>query len=322
MKTCLAVALSSVPCATSLARGKVLINDPERIRNLNAVPESTWVAGHQEFFEGMTFDDARVILGTALSHISNHLNETLDEEHYTAIPDSEVPTTLDARQKWPDLMHPIRNQKQCGSCWAFSASEVLSDRVAIASKKPSPVLSPEELVSCDWFDHGCHGGMLWTAWRYLTHWGLVTDSCMPYTAGGGSVGWCPHTCADSQPLVRTKATSSYAIKGVPNMQKDMMKHGPIQVAFSVYPSFMSYKSGVYHKHKDELIPEGGHAVKMIGWGKDGKLKYWLVANSWGSKWGDQGYFKIRRGVDSCGIETMGPPYAGLPGKPEEELLVV
>merc|ERR1712224_166446 len=98
------------------------------------------------------------LLGTELLHISDHLDECLDDSAYDAVTD--VPAEFDARTQWKDLIHPIRDQKHCGSCWAFSASEVLSDRVAIASKKASPVLSPEDMVSCDKGDMGCQGGLL------------------------------------------------------------------------------------------------------------------------------------------------------------------
>jgi len=91
-----------------------------------------------------------------------------------------------------------------------------------------------------------------------------------------------------------------------------MTNGPVQVAFMVYKSFMSYKSGVYSKSFWELLPEGGHAVKFTGWGTEDGTDYWLVANSWGTNWGLEGFFKIGRGSNACGIETMGPPYAGLP----------
>merc|ERR1712118_509053 len=79
----------------------------------------------------------------------------------------DIPAEFDARTQWPGLIHPIRNQQRCGSCWAFSATEVLSDRVAIATGKASPVLSPEDMVSCDTKDMGCSGGQLASAWDYL-----------------------------------------------------------------------------------------------------------------------------------------------------------
>jgi len=106
------------------------------------------------------------------------------------------------------------------------------------------------------------------------------------------------------------------------MQKDIMTNGPIQVAFMVYKSFMSYKSGVYKKHFWEILPEGGHAVKIIGWGTEDGHDYWLVANSWGTTWGLEGFFKIARGVNACGMESMGPPYAGLPSLGADSINII
>merc|ERR1712070_1176079 len=153
--------------------------------------------------------------------------------------------------------------------------------------------------------------------------GIVTDTCFPYKAGNGKAPACPTTCADSETWAssKVKAKSSYAIHGAQNMMKEIMTNGPIQVAFKVYKSFMNYKSGVYQKHWYELLPEGGHAVKIVGWGSETSTNtwgenvstdYWLVANSWNTKWGLDGFFKILRGADQCGIETLGPPYAGMP----------
>jgi len=257
-------------------------------------------------------NDARSTLGTALSHISEHLDNLMPGSLYANLNDTTIPAEFDARTQWPGLVHPIRDQQQCGSCWAFSASEVLSDRVAIATGKPSPVLSPEDMVSCDGGDNGCGGGMLNQAWKYLTNTGIVTDSCFPYTAGNGNAPKCEAKCVDSESFTKTKAKNSYAIQGVTNMQKEIMTNGPIQVAFMVYRSFMSYKSGVYQKHWNEFLPEGGHAVKMVGWGTENGVDYWLVANSWNTNWGLDGFFKIKRGSDESGIESRGPPYAGMP----------
>jgi cathepsin B len=303
------------------ASGRTAVNDPEHIKRLNSIDGSTWTAGPSAFFEGLTFDDARIVLGTDLSHISNHLGDVLDDSVYANF---TVPAAFDATEQWPGLVHRIRNQEQCGSCWAFSASEVLSDRVAIATKRPSPPLSPEDMVSCDSGDMGCRGGQLPAAWNYLTSTGIVTDNCFPYTAGGGDAPACPNTCADSESWSesKVKASSAYAIRGVENMQKEIMTNGPIQVAFKVFKSFMSYKTGVYQKHRTEFLPEGGHAVKMVGWGTDNGVDYWKVANSWDTTWGEEGYFRIVRGNDNCGIETMGPPYAGLPAVSTSPSLLV
>ena len=168
------------------------------------------------------------------------------------------------------------------------------------------------MVSCDSSDMGCSGGQLPNAWNYIKNTGIVTDNCFPYSAGSGNAPSCASKCADSEKWTKYKASKVFAIDGVENMQKEIMTNGPIQVAFKVYKSFMSYKSGVYSKKWYELVPEGGHAVKIVGWGTESGTDYWLVANSWNTSWGEDGFFKIKRGSDECGMESMGPPYAGTP----------
>merc|ERR1712084_49416 len=117
------------------------------------------------------------------------------------------------------------------------------------------------------------------------------------TAGSGTEATCTKTCADGETWSssKVKAATTYAINGVANMQRELMTNGPVQVAFMVYKSFMSYKSGVYQKQSSEMRPEGGHAVKLVGWGTEDGTDYWLVANSWNTKWGLDGFFKIKRG---------------------------
>lgn len=90
--------------------------------------------------------------------------------------------------------------------------------------------------------------------------------------------------------------------------QEIYTNGPVETAFTVYEDFLTYKSGVYrHRTGGEL---GGHAVKIVGWGVENGLKYWKIANSWNPNWGDQGYFKILRGTDECGIEDQ--VCAGIP----------
>jgi len=90
--------------------------------------------------------------------------------------------------------------------------------------------------------------------------------------------------------------------------QDIYTYGSIQVAFTVYQDFLAYKSGVYIYQSGPAL--GGHAVKVIGWGVENNVPYWQVANSWNTDWGNNGFFKIRRGTDECGIEddmTAGKP---------------
>jgi len=79
-----------------------------------------------------------------------------------------------------------------------------------------------------------------------------------------------------------------------------MANGPVQTAFTVYEDFLSYHSGVYQHTTGNSV--GGHAVKIIGWGVEDDVPYWIVANSWNTDWAENGYFRIIRGKNECGIE--------------------
>lgn len=264
--------------------------------------ESTWTAGRNKRFEGMSLEDARKLLGTRLDRPGKL------PKKFNKIPEA-IPTSFDARTQWPNCIHPIMNQQQCGSCWAFGASEALSDRFCIASKGSiNVVLSPQTLVSCDKENYGCQGGYLDKAWNFLQNNGAASLDCMPYTSGSGTTGSCPQKCHDGSTPKFYKAKNSYHVQGVSNIQTELMTNGPLEVAFDVYQDFFSYKSGVY-THKSGGLA-GGHAVKLVGWGEENGVPYWIVANSWGTEWGMKGFFLIKRGSDECGIED--DVYGGLP----------
>lgn len=229
-----------------------------------------------------------------------------DEDLYT-------PETFDSRVQWPDCIHPIRNQLKCGSCWAFASSEVLSDRFCIASEgKVDVILSPQDLVSCDFLDKGCNGGSLLFSWIYLRLFGIVTDECKPYTSGDGTVAKCNYlkfSCeTEGVEYKKYKAKNFYFLQSITAIKEDIVKYGPIETGFYVYDDFMSYKSGIYKKGPGAVL-KGGHAVKIIGWGKEGEQEYWIVANSWGPEWGEEGFFRIAFG--ECGIENVMSGTAGL-----------
>lgn len=222
-----------------------------------------------------------------------------------------VPESFDGRTQWPGCIHEIRNQGQCGSCWAFAGSEVLSDRFCIASGgKVNVVLSPQDPVSCDTSNYGCNGGYLLNQWQYMVKTGIVTDACFPYVSGTGSVPACPSTCpGTSQPMAnfKHKASKFYTVASA-NIQQDVMTNGPVEAAFYVYRDFMQYTSGVYQHTSGAFL--GGHAVKIIGWGVSSGTPYWIIANSWGETWGMKGFFWMLRGKNECGIESQ--IYTGTP----------
>ena len=274
---------------------------------------STWKAAKNDKFDGMSIADAKRYCGTILE---DPAKSGVPKRTIGGIADAAIPDTFNAVTQWPGKIHPIRNQGQCGSCWAFAASESLSDRFAIASNgSVDVVLSPQDLVNCDDGAMGCHGGMISQVWQYMAETGILSDKCDPYTSGQTQdAGTClasTNQCVKpSDKFQHYKAKDVHYLSTVEDMQKAIMTEGPIEVGFLVYKSFMSYKSGVYQREWYDFWdpPMGGHAVKAVGWGTEDGTDYWLIANSWGTSWGEDGFFKIKRGVDECGIEKQA--YAG------------
>jgi len=158
------------------------------------------------------------------------------------------------------------------------------------------------------------------AWTYFKRTGVVTDTCYPYPfpacahhvvspdyppcpADEYPSPKCDKTCKDGSDFSKDKifATSTYGVTGETNIMAELSSNGPVTAAYTVYEDFLAYKSGVYqHVSGAEL---GGHAVEIIGYGTDNGVKYWTVKNSWNPSWGDNGFFKILRGADECGIES-------------------
>jgi len=268
------------------------------VADVNSNPRNLWKAGHNKFSTMNDEEVKRFLTGTIIKPMVGvptvHINKTV-----------AVPDAFDSRTQWPNCIHPIRNQAQCGSCWAFAGTEVLSDRFCIASSgKVNVILSPQDLVSCDSSDYGCNGGYLQNEWQYMVSTGVVPDDCFPYVSGSGQVPACPTTCPGQGGAMAPlkKFASKYYSVGASSIQTEIMTNGPVEAAFYVYRDFMQYKSGVYHHTSGAFL--GGHAIKVIGWGVSNNTPYWIIANSWGTTWGMNGFFWMLRGKNECGIESQ------------------
>jgi len=289
----------------ALALGEmVFVNRREIIDIVNSDKTALWTAGIQERFAGMTVEQAKRMVSAQLDYSG------IEEESYVQVGD--VPVSYDMRKDVPACKYQIVDQGHCGSCWAMSAAAALSDRFCkLSNGSTNVVLSPQTLVSCDWEGNfGCNGGIPRLAWDFMEFVGLPTLSCVPYTSGDGQKGKCVKTCVNGETYTphRVKWLSAKAYKNEKAIQGAILEGGSVQTGFQVYEDFMSYSKGIYHHVTGSLL--GGHAVKIIGWGVENGEKYWIVANSWGVKWGEAGYFRIRRGTNECGFEAGG--IAGMP----------
>jgi cathepsin B len=308
-----ALSLVAIAAAVPLSNDEAqFVLDDDLIDQINNSGAS-WKAAHNSRFEGMTIQEIKGLMGVRLD---GKAAECPSPSEVYQPNKNDLPTNWDTRTEFPGMIHPVMNQGQCGSCWAFAASETLSDRTAIATNGSfNKVLSPEALVECDKTDNNCGGGWPGNAAQYLVDNGIPTNDCMPYTSGQGSVGVCPTECVDKSPVsaqLRKYKSWEYCTGEAAMMQA--LQTGPIAVAIAVYQDFFSYSSGVYSHVSGGLA--GYHALKMVGYGVEGNIPYWIVQNSWGASWGDKGFFKIKRGSDECGIEqgplNKGCPITGVP----------
>eukprot|EP00823_Brevimastigomonas_motovehiculus_P005018 TRINITY_DN346_c0_g1_i1.p1 TRINITY_DN346_c0_g1~~TRINITY_DN346_c0_g1_i1.p1 ORF type:complete len:534 (+),score=105.32 TRINITY_DN346_c0_g1_i1:37-1638(+) len=233
---------------------------------------------------------------------------------------ASLPTEFDWRNvDGVNYVSPVRDQEFCGSCFSFSACGTMESRIRVASKnKFQPILSPEDIVSCDTnYAQGCNGGFAYLGGKYMKDFGIREESCFPYKAGSGTPSPCSERCVNG---TSWKASDYGYIGGYlgagneANMMQEIYEHGPISVSVLMGADLLHYKSGIYTPVDlpAELTDKIGwektnHAVGIVGWGVDAAKaqKYWIVRNSWGSSWGEQGYFKVIRGTDAQHIESAG-----------------
>ncbi|KAI9558065.1 hypothetical protein GHT06_014818 [Daphnia sinensis] len=209
------------------------------------------------------------------------------------------PTSLDYR--YDMCLPPVKDQGQCGSCWAFSAITAL-EFAKCKKAGTAVVLSEQQLVDCDRTSSGCNGGWYVNAWNYAKiAGGSAKKSSYEYTARVG-------TCRFSTWMVGAKVSSFGYVqpKNETAMQIALMKYGPLPVAMNVISSFYYYASGVYSDSACDGTTVN-HGVVVVGWGELNGVKFWMVRNSWGTNWGLSGYFRIERGVNKCNIESY-PAY--------------
>ncbi|XP_060191295.1 cathepsin B-like protease 2 [Lycium barbarum] len=310
------------PISEAKLDDSALILQDSIVKTVNENAEAGWEAAFNPQLSNFTVSQFKRLLGV-LPAREGDLEGIPVVTHPNLM---ELPKEFDARKAWPQCstIGKILDQGHCGSCWAFGAVEALSDRFCIHLNK-SVSLSVNDLLACCGFlcGKGCNGGNPLAAWKYFKRVGVVTEECDPYF---DSIG-CPHP--GCSPVYRTPKCNRKCVKenllwgkskhygvnayrinrNIRNIMAEIYKNGPVEVSFTVYQDFAHYKSGVYKHVTGKRL--AGHAVKVIGWGTSEQgQNYWLIANSWNTEWGDDGFFKIRRGTNECGIEQN--VVAGLP----------
>jgi len=183
---------------------------------------------------------------------------------------------------------PVKNQAQCGSCWAFSTTGTIEGWDYLKTKTLRS-LSEQQLVDCSGStgNQGCNGG--WPKWSltYLEkNGGSCDQASYPYTGRDGS---CKKTCTPVVKVASHKELTNEA------QLTDAIEAAPVSIAITASSAFQSYKTGIF---TGACPGQVNHAVLLTGYGTQ-TSDYWWIKNSWGASWGDQGYIRFPRGQNKC-----------------------
>ncbi|KAL1200235.1 Germination-specific cysteine protease 1 [Cardamine amara subsp. amara] len=251
-------------------------------------------------FTDLTNDEYRSLyLGARTEPVRRIAKANNVNKKYTAAVDvGELPATVDWRQK--GAVNPIKDQGSCGSCWAFStAASVEGINKIVTGELIS--LSEQELVDCDTsYNQGCNGGLMDYAFQFIIkNGGLNTEQDYPYRGSDGK-------CNSIQKNSKVVSIDGYA--DVPTNDETALKkaisYQPVSVAIEAGGRvFQHYQSGIF---TGKCGTDLDHAVVAVGYGSENGVDYWIVRNSWGLRWGEEGYIRMERNLAAsksgkCGI---------------------
>jgi cathepsin C len=230
---------------------------------------------------------------------------------------TEFPKSLD----WGDYngknyLEPVMDQADCGSCYAASATRMLTARHKITQNDtealPWSISFP---LFCSEYNQGCKGGYGFLLSKWSEDVGLLPANCMRYN----TVGTCKLEC-DLNKIGKRYRVANHryvgSFYGGSNAQflMEELQHGPIAVGLEPGEDFMYYADGIYKSSpvsnhtipfKDTEWEQMDHGVLLVGYGEEDGQKYWKIQNSWGPDWGEDGFFRIARGIDESAVETLG-----------------
>merc|ERR1719330_2250544 len=271
-------------------RQKVFQENMKKIEKHNA-KNLSWTMGVNQFAD-LTAEQFGAMISSPFKK-----QETRKVRWFNSTSKYGNPSELDWVSK--GAVSPVKNQGQCGSCWAFSTIGAVEGCYAIANgeaSSPAGVtqFSEQNLIDCDTQDSACNGGLMDYAFEFtIRQGGSMLESDYPYQARKG-------TC-QTHSIVKTITKYSDVSANSESQMENFLAQGPVSVAIEAdQNSFQFYNGGVFTGQCGQNLD---HGVLAVGYGSDGGQKYWKVKNSWGASWGEQGYIRLERGKNpsQCGI---------------------
>jgi len=198
------------------------------------------------------------------------------------------------------VVTPVKDQAQCGSCWAFSVTEniesvwMIKQNIKVADFKP---LAPQQIVDCDTSDEGCNGGFPATAYQYIeSAGGLETEAAYPYKGVDGS---CAFNKADVESTI---SNFKYATtKGdETTLKTNLATVSPLSICVDA-ANWQDYSSGVMGAWECCWFCQLDHCVQLVGYDTTASTPFYIVRNSWASDWGEQGFIRLAMGDNACGL---------------------
>jgi len=311
-----------------------------QIEEIQSTPGVLWTAAPQERFASEAPGASKHMMG-----VKGDWRASIEAaivsgkvERFQELTAMEVPTEFDSETNWPKcakIIGDIRDQSNCGCCWAFGAAEAASDRMCIASDATLMLPLSAQDVCFTSSDDGCGGGDINSPWDYISETGVVTggqykgtgpfgkglclDFSLPHCHHHGPQGKDPYPaegapgCPSEQSPNTPKKCDDDAEAPHNEFKSDkytfsgqtQSAQGPSQIKQAIMAggpvetAFTVYSDFENYAggiyHHVSGSMAGGHAVKIVGWGEESGTKYWKVANSWNPFWGEKGYFRIKEG---------------------------
>jgi len=277
------------------------VNDRSFIKDTTSSAGGNFTAAASPFFNKWTFADLKWgMQGVSLSGMVGMPGAVQRCDDSKDMEGGALPGTYDTRIAWESCVSPVRDSGNCTSSYALAAATTLSYRYCVAdsAKYGGLRLAPQQILSCDKKSRGCQGGGVDGVWSYIQRRGLYPEECLPYVGAKGAT--CKTDCEESKKL---KVIDHCVLSGPEKkLKREIFNKGPIVAPMMLMDEFLVYKDGIFTPTTDAMpvYDANGkaltHAVTVLGWGKSDGMSFWIIENSWGSGWGENGYAKVAMGT--------------------------